>query len=229
MATRLYFSSTAAAAVSPSFQSYSHAMTVRRGLLRAIDTSALSTDAVAPDGSDHLVAGDVGTVQYVSAPIAKGTVFTSGAAFKYAVQCLEAHAGNNLQAQIFMSVVSLDGTSVLATIRSKQAEGTEVNNALRNVFYSGTLSDGFTVVVASRLVIEFSFTGTPTGTGGVQGHNGSMRWGCSAAGGDLPENDTETGTTLRPWIEFADNIYWPSMPVWYSKDRPVMIPRQRVI
>lgn len=210
MATRIYFPSSGAAEVSPSFQSYSHAMTVRRRLLIAPDASALSTDAVTPDSGDHLVAGDVGTVQYVSRPLAVGTVFNSGAAFKLSVQCLEAHANNNLQLQVWIGVVSNDGTSALATLRSKQAEGNEVNTSLRNVHHASTLSAGYTCTGGERVVVEFSLTGTPSASGGVQGHNGSMRWGCSAAGGDLPENDTDTGTTLRPWLEFADSLYFES-------------------
>ncbi|HEX5016875.1 MAG TPA: hypothetical protein VFX15_04750, partial [Actinomycetes bacterium] len=121
------------------------------------------------------MAGDVGVAQFVYGPIAKQT-FSSGAAFKYAVQCLEANAGNNLQAQIFIAIVDGAGTA-RGTIRSKVAEGNEVNTSLRNVFYSGTLDNTVNAEDGDYVVIELSFTGTPTAAGGTQGHNGTMRFG----------------------------------------------------
>jgi len=54
------------------------------------------------------------------------------------------------------------------------------------------------------LVIELSLSGTPALPPG--NHNGSLRFGSDGAGGDLPENDTETGTTFNPWLEFANDI-----------------------
>jgi hypothetical protein len=104
-----------------------------------------------------------------------------------------------------VSIVSQDGNTVRATIRSKVSEGTELATALTNRFLSTTLSAGYTTVSGDRLVVEFSVVGTPVGAGGVQGHNASLRFGGSGAT-DLPENDTSTSTTENPWIEFVTNI-----------------------
>ena len=210
MPTRFRLTSdTTAPAVSPAYQSYSHANATRRQLL-TVDTSALTSTAQTPDGSDHLVAGDTSHVQFVSDPLGAQT-FTIGDAFDYAVQGLEAHAANNLQVQIYIALVSNDGTSELATLRSKVAEGTELGTSLANRYYTGTLSGGYTCTGGERLVVEFSVTGTPTNSGGTQGHNATLRWGGAGAGGDLPENDTATGTTLNPWLEFANTLVWSSL------------------
>jgi hypothetical protein len=201
----------------PALQSYSHnaPADVRRRLLLS-DASALTTVAYAPDAADHLVAGDSLHCQFVSDPMNSGNVFTSGDTLKFAVQCLEANAGNNLQVQLFVSVVDSAGTTVQATLRSKVLEGLECATALTNRFLSTTLSASYTTVANDRLVVEFSLSGTPTAAGGTQGHNGSIRWGGSGAGGDLPENDTNTGTTLNPWIEFTTNITFPAATAVYG-------------
>lgn len=207
MATRLRLSESVAGAVSPTFQSYTHSQGTVRKLSRS-DSSTLTTAAYAPDAADHLVAGDAAHTQFVSDAMAAGNVFTSGDVLKYAAQVLESNAGNNLTLQVFVSVVDAAGTTVRATIRSKNTGGTEMATSLTNRFRSTTLSGSYTTVAGDRLVVEFSGTGTPTAAGGVQGHNWSLRRGNSGAGGDLGENETDTGTTLNPWIEFATTIVW---------------------
>jgi len=208
LATRLRLPASGTVPITPAYQSYTHARTDRRPMFRAADgdSTALADTAIAPDAADDLVAGDAVVAQFIGPPMVAGLAFTSGDAFKLAVQCLEANAGNNIQLQVFMSIISEDGTTSRGTIRSKQAEGTEVNTSQRNVFHSGTLSATVNTVEGDRLLVELSFTGTPTAAGGVQGHNGTMRFGSAGAGGDLPENDTETGSTFNPWIEVATNI-----------------------
>lgn len=209
MTTRFRLTSeTTAPAVSPALQSYSHnaPSTVRRRL-KTSDSSSLSNFAYSPDAADHLVAGDSLLGQFVSEPMDAGITFTSGNVIKFATQWLESNAGNNLQAQLFASIVSEDGGTVRRTLRTKVLEGIELATALTNRFLS-TTQDGanYTTVAGDRLVVEFSASGTPTGAGGVQGHNATLRLGGDGAGGDLAENDTETGTTFNPWIEFAPTI-----------------------
>lgn len=206
MATRFKLTDDATAPdISPALQTYTHTQTTRRVLLTT-DASALATEAFTPDAADHLVAGDSHHVQFVSAKMAAGNVFTSGDTLKMALQCLEANAANNLFLQVFVSVVSGDGATVQATLRTKAADNTEMATVLTNRFHSTTLSAGYTTVADDRLVVEFSCNGTPTAAGGVQGHNCSIRWGGGGAGGDLAEDDTSTGTTLNPWIEFLTTI-----------------------
>ncbi len=201
MATRFRLPASGTPIIAPALQSYTHAASVSRVPLLTADTTALANLVLAPDGADHTSAGDTFFRQFIYGPLAPQT-FTSGDAFKYAVQALEANAGNNLQVQIWMGIYSQDGGTLRGAIRSKVAEGTEVNTSLRNVFYSGTLDGTVDALDGDWLVIEFSLTGTPVASGGVQGHNGTLRFGSNGAGGDLPENDTETGTTFNPWIEF---------------------------
>lgn len=210
MATRFRLTAdNTAPAVSPTLQSYSHTSSypdppgnVRK--LLTSDSSTLATTAYTPDGADHLVAGDSLHCQFVSAPLASGIAFTNGDTIKCAVQGLEAHTSNNLFLQLYVSVVSEDGATVRRVLRSKVADGTEFTASITNRFLS-TTQDGatYTTVTGDRLVVEFSVTGTPAGSGGVQGHNASLRWGGSGAGGDNGENDTDTGATLNPWIEFV--------------------------
>ena len=221
MATRLRFSTTANP-FNPNNAGYTHGASTYRILVETESPpTTLANLAVTPDASDHLVAGDAAVAIYVSRPLAVQT-FNSGDAFKLAVQCFEAHAGNNLQLQIAIAVIATNQTTVNATLRSKQAEGTEINTSLRNVFHSGTLSASYTCAEGEFLQVELSLVGTPTGSGGVQGHNGTMRFGTSGAGGDLPENDTETGTTFNPWIEFANTIL-------FQEPRRARIIHQRAI
>lgn len=213
MATRLRFSETLTAAVSPTAQSYTHDVGVRKRLARS-DSSTLTTTAYAPDAADHLVAGDSHITQFVSDPMVNGTVFTSGNTLKMAMQFLEANNGNNLFLQLWVGVVSLDGATARGTLRSKVSHGTETPNSITNRFLSTTLSSSYTTANdGDRLVVEISHTGTPVNTGGVQGHNFSLRRGNSGAGGDLAENDTDTGATINPWIEFATTITWDDKSV----------------
>jgi hypothetical protein len=204
MATRFRLPSSGAAGASPTAQSYTHTPgTPPRRILPLADSSALGNTAQTPDAADHLVAGDTYHVQFVSDLLAAQT-FTSGDAFKYALQAFEANANNEQQLQIYIGV--WNGASV-TTIRSKTAEGTELATSLTNRFFSGTLSATHSCGTGDRLVVEFSITGTPgPAATGVQGHNATLRWGSNGASGDLPENDTDTATDKNPWIEFANTI-----------------------
>lgn len=197
---RFRLPSSGAAAVSPATQSYTHSGTTRRPLPES-DSSALGTTAVTPDGADHGVAGDTFHAQFVSAAIPNGESIASGAEVKLAIQGLEAHANNNLFVQLWVGVYSNDGSTLVQTLVNKAVDGTELATALTNRFLSTTTSAAHTFASNQRLVVEISVQGSPGGGGGVQGHNASLRWGANGAGGDLGENDSDTGTTLNPWFE----------------------------
>jgi hypothetical protein len=209
MATRLRFTSEATApAVSPALQTYLHnaPATVRR-VLKSSDSSALSTVAYNPDSSDHIVAGDSLACQFVSNPMVAGITFTVLDTIKWCLQCLESNAGNNLNLQLFISIVSQDGATVRHTLIGKTEEPTELATVLTSRFHSASQTGtGYTTVLGDRLVVEVAVEGTPVATSGVQAHNASIRFGNNGAGGDLLENDTQTGTTLNPWIEFVPTI-----------------------
>jgi len=157
-----------------------------------------------PDAVQHtLVNGDTFHAQFVSAPLAAQT-FTVGDAFKMALQASEVDVNNNLTVRIFIGLVSNDGATALATLRTKLSIGGEVLTTIRNNFQSRNLSGGYTAAGGERLVVELSLNGLPSAPGAT--HNGSMRFGGDGSSGDLPENSTETGLTFNPWIEFANTI-----------------------
>jgi hypothetical protein len=192
--------------VAPSLQTYTHTGTAQLWNLPQTDASVLITSGQTADLSDHLVTGDKIHAQFVSAPMAAGIAFSTSDTVKYAVQGLETHAANNLFIQLFVSVVSQDGNTVRATLRSKVNDGTELTTSLQSRTASHNLTSDYTTEAGDRLVVEFSVQGTPTNSGGTQGHNASIRWGSNGAGGDLAENDSQTGLTLNPWIEFSPTI-----------------------
>jgi hypothetical protein len=209
-ATRFRLPSAGTPEVSPATQSYTHTGGTARPLLTT-DTSTLTTTALAPDAADHIAAGDTYFFQGVSPRLA-GQVIGSGATVKLAIQCLEANAGNNLFIQLWIGIVSPTGTA-LQTLLAKTADNTELNTTIQSRFMSPTTTAGYTCSGGERLVVEISVVGTPVATSGTQGHNASLRFGGSGAGGDNGENDTDTGATLNPWIEFNPGVLF-EVPVY---------------
>jgi hypothetical protein len=206
MATRFRLPSTGSPSVSPAFQSYTHSAALTRRTLPTTDDSALFTETRTADVSDHLVAGDSFLRQFVSNPMAAGIDFTTSDTVKYAVQASESNNGNNLSPQLWVGVYSQDGSTLQATLLAKSAHGTEVTTSVINRTKSASIASNYTTVSGDRLVVEFSLVGTPTNSGGTQGHNGSFRFGSDGASGDLPEDNTTTTTTFNPWIEFSPTI-----------------------
>lgn len=206
MATRFRLPNSGTPGRSPAFQSYTHSGSTRIPLVTT-DSTALATNALTPDAADHIAAGDTVFAQFVSGMMKAGITFTNGDAISLAVQCLESDAGDNLFVQLFVAIVSEDGGTVRRTIRSKVADGLELATTITNRNLT-TTQDGATYVTVhgDRLVVELSVTGTPVATGGVQGHNASLRFGSNGGGGDLGANDTDTLATLNPWIDFAPTV-----------------------
>ena len=192
-------------AVLPAHQTYTHdgAADPNRQLL-ASDASALTSVDYLPDTADDAAAGDALHCQFVSADLGADLVYASGSVIKMALQGFEPNANCNQSLQLYAAIVDSAGTTVRRVLRSKVVHSVELSLALSNNFLS-TTQDGasYTTVAGDRLVVEISVQGDPAGGGGVQGHNATLRWGGNGGGGDLPENDTETGTTLNPWIEFT--------------------------
>lgn len=224
MATRCYFPLTRAADVSPTVSGtdweHIEASPVRRALaLDSSDDSTLTDVAITFDAADHLVNGDAHFRQYVSEPLPAQSLAGN---IKAQLQCLEAHANNNLFLTLKVYVVSADGSSVTGTLLAITRDAVEVATSLTNRQFGSTALSSVSLAANDRLVVEVGLGGTPTATGGVQGHNGTVRFGGSASGGDLAENDTETGTTFRPWIEFSQTIvrYQPYQP--HTQRAPVL-------
>lgn len=214
MATRWYFGSSGTPSASPTINpggEWEHANTARRPLRATLGTSTVSGGLYAPDAADHLVDGDSLVFHFISdEQLAAQTI--SAQALKWQFQMQESNAANNLFMTIKVYLVNSDGSSVGDTILAIQRDGTELPTSFTNRGDSGTSSvananDG------DRIVVEVGFGGTPSASGGVQGHNGNVRIGEDASSGDLPEDNAETGTTFRPWLEFANSLTFKSSGV----------------
>lgn len=184
---------------------WEHNNGVSRKLRQSVDSSALATTAYTPDGADDLTNRDSMHRQYVSNRLAAQTISGN---ITGQIQCLEAHANNNLFVTIVVKVISADGSTVRSTLLSiTRATSLEVATSLTNRTFPSTAMGSYACAEGDRLMIEIGLGGNiTTAAGGVQGHNGSIRWGCSASGGDLAVNETETGTTFRGWFEFSNTF-----------------------
>jgi hypothetical protein len=224
MATRFRLTNAATVPdVSPATQTYSHSNGSRKRL-ETTDASTLTTVAYAPDAADHLIAGDSHHRQFISAPMVAGISFTNGEVIKACVQALMAHANNAQSVQTYVAIVSEDGTTVRRTLLAKGTTTPVLTTSLSSRFISRTQTGATYVTVdGDRILIEFSTTGTPTGAGGVQGHNASYRWGGSGAS-DLLESNGQTGTTLNPWVEFVPTVTFRTIEDYpYFGDSPITL------
>lgn len=212
MATRMYFPTTLAAFVTPPSPGaeWEHNNGVTRALLKTPDASALSTVSVVFDSADDLVDKDGMHRQYVS-PRLKAQTLSGNVKAQF--QYLEANAANNLSPTFVIKVISEDGTTVRATLLAITRDGTEINTALRNCTFASVALSSYACTDGDRLLVEVGIGGLPTAAGGQNDHDASIRFGCSASSGDLPEDDTETGTTFRPWIEFSNTFTFEDFPI----------------
>lgn len=204
MATRFFFPETEAAAVSPAIQgTYLHTNTVRRRLRSTVDASTLTSTAYTPDSADHAVAGASHVRQYVSDSLNAQTI--SGT-WKAQIQGFEPNANCNQTINVMIFVCDSAGTTIKETLFAQAAVGTElVATTLTNRTLTGSITSA-NIEANDRIVVQIGTSGTPAGGGGVQGHNSTLRWGCNASSGDLPEDETQTGTTYRAWIEFSATL-----------------------
>lgn len=210
MATRFYLPSSGTADVSPTVGAeWEHSNAVRRPTSPVKSSTAIADTSYSPDGADDLTDKDSMFVQFVSIPIAAQTI--AAQTMKYALQGSETNAGNNCFVTVKAYVVSNDGATVRGTLLAIRRDATELATTVTNRTDSATT----TSVVASandRIVFEFGIGGLPTAAGGVQGHNGALRFGDNQ-GTDLAENDTDTASTNNPWVEFANDITFAPVTV----------------
>src|SRR5262245_2020735 len=207
MATRFYFNEAEAAAVSPTISgtdwAHIEATPVRRRLRAfSADSSTLVSQTITPDSADHIADQNALWRQYVSDPLGAQTISGNVVA---QLQCFEANAGNNLKLAIKIYLCSSTGT-VGATLLAITRDADEIATALTNQTFASIALTSQTASESDRLVVEVGLGGLPTATSGVQGHNGTIRFGGTASSGDLGSDQTQTGTTFRPWIEFTANI-----------------------
>lgn len=214
MATRLYFSSAQAAAVTPTFAGWSVTTeAVRRKLLAAKDAAeslALGTQIgpYAPPKTDL-------DRQYVSDGMVSGISF-SGTTVKMQLATRELNNGDNTTSQLYVAIVSNDGNTVrqvLLTLGQYGPNTEYINNAtLRNkTFADGdTVAGTYTTVAGDRLVVECGITDI-----GGASPEGTARYGAPSGTADHGENETET-TSLVPWIEFSNTITFETPAVTHE-------------
>jgi len=207
LASRFYLPETEAAPVAPPAPAgadWEHVNSVSRKLLKTADSSTLTTTAYSPDGADDITNKDSHHRQFVSDPLAAQTI---GGNFTGQMQGLESHASNNCFLTMKVMVISNDGTTQRAVLLAITREaGAEFTTSLRNTTFDSVALAGYTCVNGDRLLVEVGMGGTPTSGSGTNCHNGSLRFGCNASSGDLPVDDTQAGTTYRPWVEFSGTL-----------------------
>lgn len=217
MATRFYFDSTAVALWSPSpGAEWEHtSQLVRRRLNTVKAGSAMTTLATTVDGADHIADQDNLFLQAIC-PVPLGSQTIGSQTIKLQVRCFESNAGNNLFVTLKLYLIDRTGAAVgSGTMLAITRDNVEITTSTLTNRQFTTTSSSVTCPANSFLVVELGMGGLPTATGGVQGHDGSMRIG-DAAGSDLSEDDTST-TDNNPWLEFANTLTFAPAPVVYQK------------
>lgn len=200
MPTRFYLSPNVVAPVSPTFGAeWTHVNGLRRTLATVRAGTTNSTTGYSPDAADHLVAGDAMYAQWVSSTLDAQSL--PAQTVTLAMQQAAIVAANNLFLAWKLFVWRADGT-VGPTVLALRRDNTVLTTALTNRTDSATTT-AVTLGQGDRLVLELGAGGTPTNTGGVQGHNFNLKVGDTAVLTDAPVNDTSTGALEAPWFEFA--------------------------
>lgn len=209
MATRFYLPETLVGQVTPPAPAGADWEHINTGppvrfLLRQPDASILTTTAYTPDGADDITDRDSCHRQYVSEPLAAQTITGN---IKAQFQAMEPNAGCNMFLSMKVLACTNSGGSTVGTLLAITRDTTnELATSFTNRNFPSTALSSTAVSAGDRLVIEIGVGGTPTAATGTNGHNASLRFGCSASSGDLPEDDTQTGTTYRPWIEISTDL-----------------------
>jgi len=196
MATRLYYPSTGAAAVSPAFDAWSNtAIADRIAAVRTKITSAMTNK------SHTLGQADVLLRQYVSEPMAAQTI--SGTVKCYVRGLSDTEKISTLSIRVCNNA----GTAFTGTLLALNHYGNNTNFATslkNNIFANGDALSSLAINANDRLVIEL-------GTRKVSGSNGTLNFG-DDSGTDLPENETETAA-YNPWIEFSGDLWPPAVSI----------------
>ena len=212
MATRLYLCATETSPVTPAFAAWQeNPNSIRRRMrpsLNAADALATQAIATATPGNTTMHR------QLISDPMLAGITWTSGSStFTCQIQGSESAANDNIINRVRrVAVFSRDGSTLQATLIAlgNASSVVEWNTSLRNLTFLNATAVGatYTTVLGDRLVLE---VGHDDNAGASI--SGSLRFGADSAGtGDLAVNETDTTTTLRPWLESSVNISFERAP-----------------
>lgn len=207
MATRLYFPTTDAAAVTPAFDSSWNYTTeaLRRKLNNTKGTTAITAGTQIGPWTVGQKALDR---QYISTRMAAGVAFTfAGALMSAQLMVREFATGDDVtRTWVVVKIISEDGNTVRRVWHSGIATTSAefINNAThRNkiLIAGSTTTDGadYTTVQGDRILVEIGYWDAATGAS----PEASAKWGENAT--DLPVNETQT-TDGAGWIEFSNTI-----------------------
>jgi hypothetical protein len=203
MASRFYLPASGTAPASPTVSAeWEHNNAVVRPMRTVRAGTAFATTAFSPDAADDITDRDSMFVQFVSDPLLPQTI----SAQTVAIQILgnETNAGNNCFLTWKLFLCSRDGTSIGSTILAIRRDATELVVTTNTNRSDSATSTQVTAALGDRVVLEIGIGGVPVATGGVQGHNGGLRFGDSSAS-DLAVDDTATADA-NPWLEFPNTL-----------------------
>jgi hypothetical protein len=152
------------------------------------------------DSADHLVAGNALSRRYVSDPLTAQSIPAQTVSLQIQGSELRAADDQFLTWKLFL-VDSAGAAVASGTLVSLRVDGTEFTTTLTNRGDSLT-STSVSAPLNSRLCLEIGSSGTPSLAVQINGHNTTLQFG-DAGTGDLPVDDTTTGSTLRPWLNLA--------------------------
>jgi len=224
MATRFYLSSTATVPTSlaPSYAAWTRTSEgTRRAMQTTKDSSAMTSRTGFANTSPAANASAL-IVQYSSAPLAAGTVFTASThTISGVIRAMESAANNNVNRMpICLKVVSVDGATTRATLLALGHQGpntTEWATSLSSKTLANAiaLTGSYTTVIGDRLVIEIG--GQVDATGGTS-VTASLSTG-SASATDLAANTEGVTTANNPWIELSNTFSTTPEGSWGTSSR----------
>lgn len=147
---------------------------------------------------------DVILVQAIAGPFPAQTY--AAQTISWTFQLDEEATDANLFMTVGIRALAEDDLAVLGTLVAIRRDASELAVSLTTPMArtDSVTSTAVSPAESHYLVFEIGVGGTPTSA--AVGHAGRVRIGTTAAGGDLPANDTDTTTNKRPWINFANTI-----------------------
>lgn len=184
-------------------------------LLTDILTSGAATEA--SSAPNNTAIHDVVMIQFLSGPLQAQTIGGTGWTVKGQFLVQENNNDANFQAQMVIRVLSNDGTTVRGTLLAADttalgaqppefAQGTHTNRKFPLSTISPAALAAVTASANDRLCVEIGYRSHNASS--ASNRNASARYGSGPRFTfvDLPENETDSTQSKRPWIEFSNTI-----------------------
>lgn len=209
MATRFYYTTTTSP-LTPEFPAeWDLTDDVATFMLSRTPTRSASGNYLLTKGSTDMLNKDRLVRQFVSPSLVTGTLIGT---VKGRVLAAESAAGNQLRSMMLIQVWDGACTKVRGTLYAGDLTnllGDPVSEWALTTLTNRQMPRGASVAVTpvaakdgDRLVITVGYR---VHTNSTSNFNGTIRFGDDGTA-DLPENETTTTQTLRPWIEFSDTM-----------------------